>query len=267
MFFKNLFSKSSKNNAKPTINAPIEKKQTSKEKITSNRIGDLGEYKINIQLDQLPPNYQYLSDITLANSKAASSYSQIDHIVLTPYAIFVIETKNYAGTIYGDRKRKTWNVNGKFQMMNPFNQNFGHIEAIKTLLNEYPNKYVSIVSFTKRSTFKVNPELRNIQSDDLILYDIELSEFILRKCNVLKLTYETPIYSQDQLTKIYEILNKNNITSKEIKEKHILLNNSKKSNTPICSICGKTVSEKVESFCLSNKKRFNGNVYCFEHQK
>lgn len=78
-----------------------------KAKVAADRIGELGEYKINIQLDQLPKNYLYLSDLLIKNSKAQSGYSQIDHIVFTPYAIFVIETKNYKGTIYGDRKRKS----------------------------------------------------------------------------------------------------------------------------------------------------------------
>lgn len=34
-----------------------------------------------------------------------------------------------------------------------------------------------------------------------------------------------------------------------------------------CSNCGKEVTEKVKFFCLSNKDRFKGNVYCIEHQK
>lgn len=159
-----------------------------KSKITPTRSGELGEYKINIQLDQLPKNYKYISDLLIPNSYAKSGYSQIDHVILTSYAIFVIETKNYAGTIYGDRKRAKWSVNGKFPMMNPFNQNYGHIQAIQTVLkNVESSRFISMVSFTRRCTFKVNEELRKIKSDDLIVYDTELSEYITRKINVLKL--------------------------------------------------------------------------------
>lgn len=252
------------------------KVNTEKTTITSNRIGDLGEYKINIQLDQLPKNSRYLSDLLLPNSKAKSGYSQIDHVVFSPYAIFVIETKNYAGKIYGDRERSMWSVNGKFPMLNPFNQNYGHILAIKSILNELDDRnVVSMVSFTKRSTFKVNDELRKIQSNDLIVYDIELSEFINRKINVLKLQHKSEIYTEHEILNMYNQLYDANITDSEMRKKHIELlkenRNEKETENKMtkaaCKTCGKEVSEKVKQFCLSNKKRFNGNVYCYEHQK
>ncbi|WP_257985616.1 nuclease-related domain-containing protein [Bacillus sp. V5-8f] len=70
------------------------------------RKGELGEYKIDIQLDQLPKEFSHLSDKMVHNPKCISGYSQIDHIVITPYGIFVIETKNYQDTIYGAKNRK-----------------------------------------------------------------------------------------------------------------------------------------------------------------
>jgi len=35
----------------------------------------------------------------------------------------------------------------------------------------------------------------------------------------------------------------------------------------VCVICNKPVSEKVKQYCLSNKQRFNGNIYCYDHQR
>ncbi|PLT28172.1 nuclease-related domain-containing protein [Peribacillus deserti] len=64
---------------------------------------NIGEYKIGIQLAQLLKDYYHLNDILINNTGSSSGYSQIDHVVLTPYGIFVIETKNYQGTIYGQR--------------------------------------------------------------------------------------------------------------------------------------------------------------------
>lgn len=194
----------------------------SNSKITSNRIGDLGEYKINIQLDQLPKNSKYLSNLLILSSKAKSSYSQIDHVVLSPFAILVIKTKNYSGTIYGDRERAKWSVNGKFPMLNPFNLNYGYILAIESILTEInDSNVVSMVSFTKRSTFKVNVELSNIKSNDLIAYDIELQEFLNRKINVLKLQRKWEIYTEQEILNMYNRLNEANITDSEIREKHV----------------------------------------------
>ncbi|MED4532933.1 nuclease-related domain-containing protein [Metabacillus fastidiosus] len=273
MFFK--FSKR-KNKVSVETNQPTDKQPVSK--IKPDRIGEIGEYKINIQLDQLPKDYKYLSDIIIPNSKAKSGYSQIDHIVLTPYAVFVIETKNYQGTIYGGRDRRTWSVNGKFKMLNPFHQNYGHISALKSIIPIDSSNIVSMISFTKRCTFKIDTELRNIQSNELIVYDIELSEFISRKLNILKYQNESSVYSNIEIEQIHQQIEQANIVDTKIRERHVQLlksnvdgptanNEGNQLDTSKCKICGAVVSTKVREYCLSNKKKFNGEIYCFNHQK
>ncbi|HZH59925.1 MAG TPA: nuclease-related domain-containing protein [Metabacillus sp.] len=281
--FSKLFRKGTSNNLLEADNQKLtDKKQQRNNNVKPTRIGDIGEYKINIQLDLLPKECKYLNDILIPNSKSKSGYSQIDHVVLTSYAIFVIETKNYQGTIYGGKDRKTWSVNGKFNMLNPFHQNFGHISALKSIVPIDNSNVVSMISFTKRCTFKVDLELRQIQSNDLIVYDIELSEFISRKLNVLKLKNGSPAYSEFQLEQIYEQLNQANITDKETRRLHVQTLKSSTSNTSslkppkasnatpasaTCKVCGTAVTAKVKDYCLLNKKRFNGDIYCYEHQK
>ncbi|HWJ77611.1 MAG TPA: nuclease-related domain-containing protein [Niallia sp.] len=233
----------------------------------------MGEYKIDIQLSQLPKEYIHLSDIMLKNDKATSGFSQIDHIVITSYGIFVIETKNYQGTIYGGKDRKTWSVNGKFKMMNPFIQNYGHIQAIKNHIEEkYHHSFISMVSFTKRCTFKIDElDFRKMSSDELIVYDVELSEYIHRKVSVNKVHNKEPILKEDEIKRIYSLLVEANIENHSIREKHVqslkLEGEVHSQNQQAkCCVCNKTVSDKVKSFCLSSKK-FNGKIYCFEHQK
>jgi len=237
----------------------------------AHRKGELGEFKIDIQLDQLPKEYKYLSDLLIENPKSKSGYSQVDHVILTPYGIMVIETKNYQGTIYGGRKRKNWSVNGKFTMMNPFVQNYGHIEAIKNFINpQYHNHFISMVSFTKRCTFKVETDLRDIKSSELLVYDVELTEFINRKVHVQKLIHKEPLLSEQDIASIYTILEKAHISDPAVLEKHkeALKSGGKKGSAGAakCVVCNKPVSDKVNSYCLSSKK-FDGKVYCFEHQK
>lgn len=236
----------------------------------ANRKGELGEYKINIQLDQFPKNYMHHSDLFIKNEKSSTGYSQIDHVIITPYRIFVIETKNYQGTIYGGKDRKTWLINGKFKMMNPLLQNYGHIQAIKNIIDEkYHEHFISMVSFTKRCTLKIEEELRRIHSNQLVVYDIELTEFINRKIAVLKLQNKEPFLSNKDINLIHDALSNVNIQDPSIRHQHIesiQKTNAIKNNEDTCSICQKPVSDKVKSYCLSNK-RFNGNIYCFEHQK
>lgn len=268
-------SKSQSSNVK--AGKPKIKQKVEKSKVTSTRIGELGEYKINIQLDQLPKNSRYLSDVLLPNPRAKSGYSQIDHVIFTSYAIFVIETKNYAGTIYGDRNRDKWSVNGKFPMMNPFNQNFGHIQALKSILSlTEETNIVSVVSFTRRCKFKVNEELRKIQSNELIVYDTELSEYISRKMNVFRVQDNSLIFSEEDILHMHRVLSENNITDPKVITQHInsLKQNEYKKNSTIqseamakCFTCNIAVSKKVEAYCKANHNRFSGKVYCFEHQR
>lgn len=239
----------------------------------ANRIGELGEYKIDIQLDQFPKNYKHISDLLIENSKSTTGYSQIDHLMITPYGIFVIETKNYEGTIYGGKERKTWLVNGKFKMMSPLVQNYGHIQAIKNFIDKsFHEFFISIISFTKRCTFKIDEELRKIQSNELVIYDIELTEFINRKVAINKLIHKEPLLSDQDIDLIYNTLTEANITDPTIRKQHVeMLKNMKntstqKSEDTKCVVCNKSVSDKVKTFCLSNSK-FKGNVYCYEHQK
>ncbi|WP_404348148.1 NERD domain-containing protein [Sutcliffiella horikoshii] len=266
------FLKKKKNKDKPKqANVTMSKPKKVYEQVAIRK-GEIGEFKIDIQLDQLPKNCRYLSDLLVMNPKAKSGYSQIDHVVLTPYGIFAIETKNYQGTIYGGKDRKTWLVNGKFKMMNPFVQNYGHIKALTSFIDEkYHDLFISMVSFTKRCTFKVDLDYRKIASNEIIVYDIELSEFIHRKVSVLKIHHKEPLLIEGDISTIYNAFSNANITDPAVRAEHKLAlneNTSVESVNPrsTCSICNKPVSDKVKTYCLSNKK-FDGKVYCFEHQK
>lgn len=268
--WKKLFSPSS-------LQESIQRDETTGSVIEENKkkaakIGEIGEYKINIQLAKLSREYPYLSDLMLKNPKSRSGYSQIDHVVLTPYGIFIIETKNYQGIIKGTRKQRKWYVNGKFEILNPLIQNYGHIESVKMAINIPKEKRIfSIVSFTRRCTFKVELELRDIKSDQLIIYDTELSEYIYRKVNIEKTIHGAPIYTDKDIQSMFRQLKEANQTDPDLRQRHIeIAQSSKKENisrTATCFICNKPVSEKVKAYCLGNRERFHGKVYCFEHQK
>ncbi|MFG6116029.1 restriction endonuclease [Halobacillus sp. MO56] len=254
-----------------TMNGKIDPKETTvkkkKKNISAERIGELGEYKINIQLDQFPTNYKHLHDVMLENTKSRSGYSQIDHLLLTPYAIFVIETKNYAGKVYGRKDDKQWSVNKKFKMMNPFHQNYGHIKAIQSVLKVGESSpFISMISFTRRAVFHISPELRQIQSRTLCVYDTELTEFIDRKIQVIKLKNPKAVYTYEEINSMYDTLVKANITETSKRDHHKQALKASVTKEAKCVVCNKPVSQKVKQFCLSNKK-FNGEIYCFEHQK
>ena len=68
--------------------------------------GVFGEFLVNRLLLQLPgSDYTLLKDVTLP---AQDGTTQIDHIVVSKFGIFVVETKNMKGWIFGSAHQKLW---------------------------------------------------------------------------------------------------------------------------------------------------------------
>lgn len=119
--------------------------------------GVIGEQEVATQLYFLDKSqFKVINDIVL---KTGNHITQIDHVVISNYGIFVIETKNYKGWILGGEHSEYWTqvlFNRKEKLYNPIRQNLGHIKALQNNLKEFPNlQFKSIVAFSSRATLKV----------------------------------------------------------------------------------------------------------------
>ena len=79
-----------------------------------------------------------------------SGTTQIDHIYVSIFGIFVIETKNYTGWIFGSEKQSKWTqvvYKQKHYFQNPLHQNYAHIKALSELLQLPEEKFHSMVVF------------------------------------------------------------------------------------------------------------------------
>lgn len=92
--------------------------------------------------------------------------TEIDVLFLTKKGIFVIESKNYIGWIFGNERNKNWTVSlysgkdllgfkhtEKHQFYNPIKQNQGHIRHLKQYIKSNVDMYSYIV-FSDRCEFK-----------------------------------------------------------------------------------------------------------------
>lgn len=118
--------------------------------------GHMGEGRVAKRLINLDfYHYRIINDIIL---NKGDSTSQIDHIVICPKGIVVIETKNYKGWIYGSEKLRNWTYvmyKKKYRFLNPIIQNKGHIKAIKENLEGYSNvNYHSVIVMAGSGEFK-----------------------------------------------------------------------------------------------------------------
>ncbi|PTP41231.1 NERD domain-containing protein [Vibrio splendidus] len=119
--------------------------------------GVLGEFLVNKLLSQLPDSdYTLVRNVTLPTDDGTT---QIDHIVVSRFGIFVVETKNMKGWIFGSKNQKQWTQkiyrhSSKFQ--NPLHQNYKHVKTLESLLAVDSEKLHSVVVFIGDSTFKTD---------------------------------------------------------------------------------------------------------------
>ncbi len=99
--------------------------------------------------------FHLMNNLTLPCSDGTT---QIDHVLLSRYGVFVIETKHYTGWIFANADSAKWTqviyqVRNQFQ--NPIRQNFKHVQIVRRLLDFVPNEHIhSLVVFTGDAEFK-----------------------------------------------------------------------------------------------------------------
>jgi len=118
--------------------------------------GFAGELIVNIGAMLLLNKKQYctIKDVTLPVDDGTT---QIDHIIVSEFGIFVVETKNMRGWIFGSPDQAIWTQKifkhtNRFQ--NPLRQNYKHLKTLESFLGIDEDKIHSVVVFIGDSTFK-----------------------------------------------------------------------------------------------------------------
>lgn len=145
-------------------------------------IENIGESAVrSLLLKTFPhPEYHLMNNITLPIEDGTT---QIDHILVSRYGIFVIETKHYTGWIFGDEKSRIWtqiiyNFKSKFQ--NPIHQNYKHLITIGKILDFIPKDNIhSIVVFTGDARFKTDCPSGVVSIHDLSNYIRKFEEIVI----------------------------------------------------------------------------------------
>lgn len=116
--------------------------------------GQIGARRVHRRLQQALPasHYTVLRDVTVRRATATGvDTSQIDHVVVSPYGIFVIANKHYSGWIFGAQREPQWTrVYFRFrrQFQNPLRQNDEQIRALQELLGLDAAAFHSLVVFS-----------------------------------------------------------------------------------------------------------------------
>lgn len=169
--------------------------------------GRIGEKRVSSVLSTLPDGYFPFDNIHLREGDRST---QIDHVVVSPYGIFVIETKNYKGWIYGRRRAEYWtqNIYGtKFPLRNPVRQNYAHTRALQELLGIPLNRFVQIVVFLDRAVLKG-------YMDERVVYLSQLREFIL--------SHSTERLTAEEVTSFRDLIHSSDVRGTKAAKRHIL---------------------------------------------
>ncbi|TNZ68124.1 nuclease [Vibrio parahaemolyticus] len=151
--------------------------------------GVFGEFLVNRLLSKLPESdYTLIKDVTLPTNDGTT---QVDHIVVSRYGIFVVETKNMKGWIFGSARQKQWTQkiyrhSSKFQ--NPLHQNYKHIKALETLLGCSEEHLHSVIVFIGDSTFKTEMPPNVTYARGSILYIQQFNDVVFSDNDYARLT-------------------------------------------------------------------------------
>lgn len=194
--------------------------------------GVVGELIVNLSakfmLDK--NNYHLIKNVTLPTEDGTT---QIDHIIVSRYGVFVVETKNMKGWIFGNANQKTWTQkiykhSSKFQ--NPLHQNYKHVKTLESLLELNPEQIYSLVVFVGDSTFKT-------EMPENVTYGFGYVKFIKSKTK--------PVLSEIEVKNIVSQINDGRLarsfkTNRE-HVRHVKKIVAEKENTPYCPKCGSSM--------------------------
>lgn len=197
--------------------------------------GKIGEKIVSTILLSLPDEYFLFNDVYL---KINNRSIQIDHVVISVYGIFVIETKNYKGWIFGSEDAEYWtkNIYGKkYRFYNPIKQNKSHVKALQKILAIPNTSFFPIVVFLNRVSLFCSTESTVIFAD-------ELKDTIYCHSNKI-LSFEEVKHLSDKLLKALTV-EEGRETNHKLSVRHEIYNKEYLISNGICPRCKGTLVER-----------------------
>jgi hypothetical protein len=136
--------------------------------------------------------------------------TQLDHVIVSPYGVFVVETKNYEGWIFANAKSAKWTqtiYKKKSQFQNSIRQNYHHRCAIANVLGIPVEYIIGVVAFTGGCEFKT-------EIPEGVVYSRRAAEYIR--------TFSKVILKDEDVVAIADALQEwNGSVSQELRDSHV----------------------------------------------
>ncbi len=157
--------------------------------------------------------------------------TQIDHVLLSRFGIFVIETKNYNGWIFGSENQRSWSqvlYGTKHAFQNPLHQNYRHTKALAEHLKVDSSKVHSVVFFIGDAELKTNLPANVMTSG--------LSDYIKQ--------FDRVVFSDIELTQLEQQLSRLHSASLSTRE-HVSNLKERYSSNTTCPKCGSSLVKRI----------------------
>lgn len=163
---------------------------------------------------------------------AANGTSQIDHILVSPYGLFIVETKNVKGWIFGSEDQRKWtkSVYGKkYSFQNPLRQTFRQKKILSEFLGLDESIIHTIIFFVGDCKFKTRLPPNVIKSG--------LGRYIKR--------FKTPVLSSNEIKQISGKLEQHMSESTVTTRDHVRSLRERHSSTTVCPRCGSNLVKRT----------------------
>ena len=186
--------------------------------------GWFGEKKtqFNLWLSLDTKLYRRLHDVIIPSNNGTA---QIDHILVSPFGIFVIETKNYKGWIYGSESQSNWTqviYKSKHNFQNPLRQTHRHKKVLSKYLSISETNIQTVISFVGDVQFKTELPSNVLRSG--------VSSYIEQ--------FDERVFSEEEVERIMALLTNVKSEINISKEEHIQSLHNRYASKTICPKCG-----------------------------
>ena len=144
--------------------------------------GWLGERRVRLAAQKGLDKQIYLALHDVILPTAAGETTQIDHIFVSRHGVFVVETKNYSGWIFGNETQPLWTqtiYKTSHNFQNPLRQNYKHLKTLEEVFHIPAEVLHSVIVFAGDCTFKTLMPPQVQYSENYITYIKSKTEVLL----------------------------------------------------------------------------------------
>jgi len=193
--------------------------------------GWFGEKKttFNMWLSLNANIYRRYHDVIIPSKNGTT---QIDHLIVSPYGVFIVETKNIKGWIFGSENQAKWTqtlYRKKYSFQNPIRQTFRQKKILSEFLNIDESKIHTVINYVGDCKFKTSLPVNVIKSG--------LSRYIKQ--------FRNHILSPEEISRLLKIIEKHILESTLTSKAHIRSLHERHNSITVCPKCGSNLVKRM----------------------